>query len=122
LINIGDVFTYRFTGSIAYVVRGRDPSGRWLIVAKQTDLAGRSAYALKQAGEGDLTVVTVRPTFSPGATIMHEGLTCNVLHDDGDLLTLSVPEHTVPLRGDGNLLVPLGTVEVAKSGVVLYDL
>jgi hypothetical protein len=121
-IEIGDIVTYRFTGSIAYVVRGRDPMGRWLIVAKQTDLAGRSAYTLRQAGEGDVTVVAVRPTFSPDAEIMHGGIACRVLHDDGDFVTLSVPRHTVPLRGDGNLVVPDGTVEVAKSDVVLSGL
>lgn len=52
-INVGDICRYR-GGDIAYVVRGRDPYGRYLCAAKRVDCTRKSAFTCIQAGEGDL--------------------------------------------------------------------
>jgi hypothetical protein len=120
-IAIGDICRYR-GGDIAYVVRGCDPYGRWLCTAKRIDRTRKSAFSLIQAGEGDLVVAVPRPTFAPGTAMMHEGLTCVVERDDGDLLTLNVPAHTHQTRAKDGLHVPASRVEISKADAVLDSL
>ena len=121
MINIGDIVSYR-SGPIAYVVRGRDPYGRYLCTAKRIDRTRKSAFTCIQAGAGDVQVVVPRPTFAPGTAMMHEGLTCVVERDDGDWLTLSVPVHTHETRAKDGLHVPASRVEISKADAVLDSL
>ena len=122
MIQIGDVVSYR--GSpVAYVVRGVDPYGRYLIVAKQVDRRARSSFSLIQAGAGDLVVAVPRPTFSRGAVIMHEGLACTVESDSGDWVQLNVPAYThTQMRGEGGLAIAPSRVEISKGDAVLDSL
>lgn len=117
-IAIGDICRYR-GGDIAYVVRGRDPYGRYLCTAKQVNQTCRSALACIQAGEGDLVVAVPRPTFAPGTAMIHEGLTCVVERDDGDFVTLSVPACVHEMKGGGGLKLPPSRVEISKADAVL---
>ena len=123
-IQIGDICRYR-GGDTAYVARAKDNYGRWLCTAKRVQVGRtrRSAFTCIQAGAGDLVVAVPRPTFSPGAVIMHQGLSCVVERDDGDWVQLSVPAYThTQMRGEGGLRVAPGKVEISKSDAVLDSL
>ena len=120
-INIGDIVRYR-GGDIAFVARARDGYGRYLCTAKQVDRTRRSAFTCIQAGEGDLVVAVPRPTFSPGATIMHEGQQCVVERDDGDWVQLNVPASVHRMKGGGGLNIPPSQVEISKADAVLDSL
>lgn len=123
MINVGDIVSCRTTGNQAWVVRAKHPGGGfWLLITKGTDARNRSTYFGRQARENDLQTITPRPYFSPGATIEHEGLTCSVISDDGDFVTLDVPMHSARLRGGGTLRITPGIVEVSKSDLVLAEL
>ena len=120
--NIGDICRYR-GDDIAYVVRGRDRYGRYLCTAKRVDRTRQgSVFTCVQAGEGDLVVAVPRPTFSPGATIMHEGQQCVVERDDGDWVQLNVPASVHRMKGGGGLNIPPSQVEISKADAVLDSL
>lgn len=120
-INVGDICRYR-GGDIAYVVRGRDPYGRYLCAAKRVDRTRKSAFTCIQAGEGDLQVAVPRPTFAQGTALRHAGQTCMVEWDDGDWLQLSVPADVHQTKGKDGLSLPPSRVEISKADAVLDSL
>ena len=123
MIQIGDIVTHRFHGDVAFVARGIDGYGRWLIVAKRADdRAGKSNYSCLVAGRGDLQVIVPRPMLAPGTALLHEGLTCSVDHDAGDWVVVNVPAHRHETRGGDGLAVPPSRVEISKSDFVLDNL
>ena len=122
MIAPGSIVLCRQTGAAAMVVERREAGG-WRVVCKGIDDEGRSVYASRVAGEGDLVLVAPAPTFAVGAMVMHNGLEHTVIDSDGDTVTLSVPGTSRPLRGGGHLHIAAGNnITLSKADLVLEDL
>ena len=96
----------RATGSILYVVDRRADDGvRWKMISKRIDHRGRTDSTRRISGSGDCVVIRAAPTFEPAQSIEHEGKFHEIVADNGDSVTLAVPEHSHPIKGGGALVL-----------------
>ena len=86
-----------------------------------TDLAQTFTVGISGvAGEGDLVEILTAKTYQIGDVVEHHGKQHLVLSDDGDEITLAVPEDRVPLRGGYTVRVAAGnSTLVSKVDLVL---
>lgn len=125
MLQAGDIVTVRRFGDTAWVIRRREPDGRYRVVCRTTtprcpDTRGYF-YRGRVVGEGDITaVITPAPTFEVGTTLMHDGKSYVVAADNGDSITLTVPATRRALQGYGVLHVPAGNrIAISKADLVL---
>ena len=122
MIAPGALVTVRQYGLTAWVVERRE-AGRWHVVSKGIDDRGRAVYFGRVAGEGDIALITPAPVYEAGTTVEHNGMQHVVASDNGDSITLTVPDSRRPLRGGGHLHIAAGnTITLAKSDLALEEL
>ena len=121
MITPGCTCTCRQTGAQLWVVRSAAPNGRWHLVGKRTDTLGRKRFTNRVAGEGDLVEILAAKTYQIGDVVERHGKRHVVLSDDGDEITLAVPEDRVPLRGGYTVRVAAGNSTLVSKADLLLD-
>jgi hypothetical protein len=123
-ISPGCICTCRQTSTILYTVEGRAPDGvRWQLRSFRVSHQGNTLPMRREVGEGDIVVIRDPPSFSPGEMVEHDGVSYEVTSDNGDSVTLVVPQTSRPLRHGSALCIEAGhRVIVDKSDLVLAGL
>jgi hypothetical protein len=101
VLSPGAVVTCRQTADVLWAVIRQEVDGSWRLHGRLTDERGRSAYTMRLAGEGDITVIRSAPQYEPGETIERGRQTLTVISDNGDDLTCEVGEASRPVISEG---------------------
>ena len=121
MISRGRTVTCRQTGTQLWVVRSAAHNGRWHLVGKRTDTLGRRRFTNRVAGEGDLVEILATKTYRIGNVVERHGKQHLVLSDDGDEITLAVPEDRIPLRGGYTVHVAAGNSTLVSKADLLLE-
>jgi len=123
MITPGSIVRVFKQGNTAWVVDSRGFDGRWKVVSKAVDGRNRSALSSLTVAEGDIVLIKEAPTYAVGAEVRYERVDHEVIEDLGELVRLSVPASSFPLRYGGALRRPSGnSAVISKANLVLESL